>query len=67
MRYALIFTLLLVTMWSLHGLDMQFYTIQSAYWFDINLYLAVMCIVSTAVITAWEPVKKTAPVLGVAM
>ena len=29
-------------LWFLHGLDMQFYTIQNVRLFDINLFLAVM-------------------------
>lgn len=31
-----------VELWFLHGLDMQYYTIQNDYLFDINLFLAVM-------------------------
>lgn len=53
-REGIIFTLLAVTLWCLHGLDMQFYTIQSAYWFDINLFMAVMSIISIGVITTLD-------------
>jgi len=31
-----------LNVWALHGLDMQFYTIQNARMFDINLFIAVL-------------------------
>lgn len=31
-----------LNIWALHGLDMQFYTIQNTRMFDINLFIAVL-------------------------
>ena len=50
-REAMIFTLLALTLWCLHGLDMQFYTIENAYLFDVNLFIAVMSTISIGVLT----------------
>jgi len=48
-RRTLLIGLLILNVWSLHGLDMQFYTLQDPYLFDMNLYIAVMTILCIGV------------------
>lgn len=44
MNRNLAMIVLAMQLWFLHGLDVQFYTIQDARLFDINLFMAVMSV-----------------------
>lgn len=44
MNRNLAMIVLALQLWFLHGLDVQFYTIQDARLFDINLFMAVMSV-----------------------
>ena len=54
----LIIPLLAVNLWFLHGLDVQFYTIQNMWLFDINLYLSVMTTFICIVLLLIGPSEK---------
>lgn len=53
-RESLIFAFLALAIWSLHGIDVQYYAMTSPYLFEVNLMLCLISIVAVGVLSSME-------------
>lgn len=52
-KNILALSLFLIGVWSLHGMDMQYYILGDNYLFDINLYMSLFAFFLMAAIALW--------------